>query len=1280
MTVAAFLRVLEERGVTLAAEGDALTLRAPRGALTDADRERLRAEKADIVAWLRGGTGPASGPDPEDFPLTDIQQAYLVGRAAELELSRVGCHAYREFDSAGLDLARLEQAWNRVVQRHEMLRAVVTEDGRQRVLDTVPAYRIAVRDLHDAPDAEAELAAQREQRSHRLFDPGQWPLFELHATLLPGRMRVSVGIDLLVADAAALITIFREWGALYAAPEQALPTPAGRFRDHVRRLPPASAADRAYWDARLPGLPPGPDLPSLPLAGPPRFSRRTIRLPAPGWPALKRAAVERGLTASALIAAVYAEVLAAWSRRARFCLTLTQFAAPPDMAGVVGDFTSTLLLEVDTTPQSFLARAQALQRRLLADLEHAGMSGVAVLREQRRRRPDSEPVAVVFTSTLGHPALDPDAPSPLAWLGETVFAITQTPQVAMDHHVMEEGGVLIASWDVVEARFPPGVVDAMVAAYGALLDSLAAGGGWDRRIAATLPAQPRAPFAAGFAPALLHAAFERQATATPDLPAVITPCRTLDYATLDRAATHLAARIAGRLGGAEAARDRLVAVGQAKGWQQVVAVLGALKAGAAYLPVDPALPLERRRQLLELGEALPLEDAEVDAALTAAVAGPALAGVPVQDPERLAYVIYTSGSTGLPKGVMIEHRAAANTVAEVNRRWRLTASDRVLGLSSLSFDLSVWDIFGPLSVGGALVLPQPDGARDPGHWASLLSQHRVTVWNSVPVLLAMLAEHGLPDGHALRLALLSGDWVPLDLMRRLQVATPGTQLVALGGATEAAIWSNAHEVGAHDPAWPSVPYGTPLAGQMLHVVNERGEDCPDWVTGEIEIAGAGVARGYWRDPDRTAERFISDPGGGRRYRTGDLGRFRPHGAAGHGVSPVEFLGREDFQVKIQGHRIELGEVEAALASHPEVARCAVTALQAPADPGGKALHAFVVPARQTWVRTLFLLERHGLRRLPGVPRTVLAHRPDAAAYDGRRSIRRFAPAPVPLAALADALAAIGSGLEVRVAATRVAGLAEGAWRYDAAAHQLHLMAGTPYAGDIPDRVTARIAAEAAFMVDLDRPPGMSARGALLAAGAAGQRLMLAAQAAGLGLCPIGVRLVAGKPVLHSYAGGMPASEAAGFDLVGVLREHCGAVLPAWMAPRHIHLIEALPLSANGKLDRAALRPPEAPASDSGATSTGMLDRIGAVVAEVIGQALHPQQNLFDCGATSLHMVRLQRRLAEQFDSRLGVVDLFRLPSVAALAGALAGDTAADPVEAGLDRAERRRQARRRHSA
>jgi non-ribosomal peptide synthetase component F len=530
------------------------------------------------------------------------------------------------------------------------------------------------------------------------------------------------------------------------------------------------------------------------------------------------------LTLSTLLAAAYAEILAAWSATSHFCITVTSFNRPTSLheniSALLGDFTSTILLEIDARAPGFLDRAMALSRRLAADLDHAAVSGIQVLREAARQKGSgwASYVPIVFTSALGFQRPGASDAGSASWdrLGTTVFNVSSTPQVLIDHQISEEDGNLFCNWDVAESLFAPGTVEAMVAAYRALLGDLAAGRGWDRPVAATLPSlDHRAPLVPVPPLEPLHAAFERHARQTPDRLALVTPEGEFSYGVLDAAAGHLAAALLARLGGAEAARDRLVAIGFAKGWRQVLAVLAVLKAGAAYLPVDPALPPERRRLLIERSEALPLDDPALpEAALAAARAGrPVPALPPVEDAERLAYVIYTSGSTGEPKGVMIEHGAALGTVREVNRRWQVGAEDRVLGLSALGFDLSVYDIFGPLSAGGALILPNPAATRDPAHWAAMLRDHRATIWNSVPALMAMQCEYGLPAGHALRLVLLSGDWVPLELVPQLREQAPAARLVALGGATEAAIWSNCHEIGELDPDWPSMPYGTPLAGR-----------------------------------------------------------------------------------------------------------------------------------------------------------------------------------------------------------------------------------------------------------------------------------------------------------------------------------------------------------------------------------------------------------------------------------------------------------------------------------
>ncbi|MGH8412628.1 MAG: AMP-binding protein, partial [Pseudomonas sp.] len=286
-------------------------------------------------------------------------------------------------------------------------------------------------------------------------------------------------------------------------------------------------------------------------------------------------------------------------------------------------------------------------------------------------------------------------------------------------------------------------------------------------------------------------------------------------------------------------------------------------------------------------------------------------------------VIYTSGSTGIPKGVMISHQAALNSVVDINQRFAIGAEDRVLALASLGFDLSVYDIFGLLAVGGALVLPDAGRRADPSHWAECAREHGVTLWNSVPAQLQMLAHYlqAVPAAapQSLRLALLSGDWIPLNLPAEIAALLPELQLISLGGATEAAIWSIAYPITEVDAQWRSIPYGAPLANQRFMVLDEQGRDRPQGVAGELFIAGTGLAMGYLGDAEKTAERFIEHAHSGERlYRTGDLGRYLESGL-------IEFLGREDFQVKVRGHHIELADVESALLRHPHVESAVVVA-------------------------------------------------------------------------------------------------------------------------------------------------------------------------------------------------------------------------------------------------------------------------------------------------------------------------------------------------------------------
>ncbi|MFJ7243059.1 amino acid adenylation domain-containing protein [Kitasatospora sp. NPDC098652] len=916
---------------------------------------------ADFAAALRRDEGaPARPPlaaDPahrsEPFPLTDVQRAYWLGRGEEFTLGGTGCHFYREYDVPGLDLARLEDAVDRLVRRHEMLRAVVDGRGEQRILPEVPRYRIAVTEA--GPDPEAAFRELRDTASHQVFDPAAWPLFAIRAVRAGDRVRLAVGIDNIVLDALSILTFYTELGALYADPEVELPPVGVSFRDYVLAAAPepaALAAAREYWDRQLPVLPPAPQ---LPLAvdpsevGRPRFTRREAQIGAAHWRPVAERARAHGLTPSAVLLTAFAEVLGRWSARPDLTLNLTLFDRQdvhPDIPHVLGDFTSLLLVAARPQPgDSWLARARRVQQELWGALDHRAVSAVQVLRDLARHTGEPETtMPVVFTSALGV-----GAGSGPGIFRDHVWGVSQTPQVWLDHQVTDapDGGVRL-NWDAVEELFPDGLLDAMFAAQLRLVDWLG-WGDWDAPAPDLLPDTQRAVRArvnatgTGAPDRRLHDGFFERARQEPDRIALRWgEDQWLSYRDLADRALRLAATLAAQgVGPGEP-----VAVTLPKGPDQIAAVLGVLAAGAAYLPIGADQPAARRERIHRLaGVRLVVTDRAGKAAstwseavrpvvveeLTAAAApGPVDSG-----PDELAYVIFTSGSTGEPKGVEITHRAAANTVADIDERYRIGADDRVLAVSALDFDLSVFDVFGPLSVGGSVVLVEEEARRDARRWLELVRRHGVTVWNTVPALLDMLlvvAEGDRPPA-SLRLALLSGDWVGLDLPGRLAALCPDCRFVALGGATEAAIWSNAFEVATVDPGWRSIPYGHPLRNQRYRVVDPLGRDCPDWTAGELWIGGAGVARGYRAAPELTGRRFV-ETAGERWYRTGDLGRHWPDGT-------LEFLGRADQQVKIRGHRIELGEVEAALREYPGVGH----GLAAVAGEGaGRRLVAAVVPA------------------------------------------------------------------------------------------------------------------------------------------------------------------------------------------------------------------------------------------------------------------------------------------------------------------------------------------------
>ena len=905
-------------------------------------------------------------PDPDKryvpFPLTDIQQAYWIGESSIFELGNVKAHTYDEYEIVDLDLDRCNRALQKLVARHDMLRAIVLADGQQQILERVPEYRIPVIDLQnqDSQEVTANLTATRERMSHQGPTTNQWPLFEILVHRLDEkRCQVHLSISLMILDGQSDSIITQEFCQLYENLKTSLPPLELSFRDYVLALNSSQQSKSAqtslkYWRDRLATLPAAPELPlakNLASVSETKFIRRQGRLEPEIWQQFKTRAAKVGLTPTNALLTAYCEVIATWSKSRHFTINILFFNRLPlhhQINEIFGNLSSTILLEVNNTEQLPLKnRAKQIQSQLLTDLEHSDVSGIQVLRELNRTETHTSGVAmpIVFASNFN---LNTEEEVSLAdYLpSKLIYSSLQTPQVLLDHQVYEQDGALIFDWDAVEEAFSEELLDEMFCAYCRLLNLLVEETTWNK-VAINLlpPAQLQRQVSlnatqASLPKGMLHTLVAEQVEKRSQQPAIIANQKTLTYEELDRYSN----RVAHWLRQSNVRPNSLVAVVMEKGWEQIVAVLGILRSGAAYLPIDPSLPKERVDYLLARGEVkLILTQSWIEQKLDwpqhlsrFSIDSEDLAKLSdeplelIQQPEDLAYVIFTSGSTGSPKGVAVSHCSAVNTICDINQRFDIGSEDRILALSSLSFDLSVYDIFGTLSAGGTIILPDASALKDPVHWAELLIRERVTVWNSVPALMQMLVEYvtNKPEKSAdsLRLTLLSGDWIPVTLPNRIKALFANANVVCLGGATEASIWSIIYPIEEEiDPTRSSIPYGKPMLNQRIYVLNEILEPCPTWVIGQLYIAGAGLAREYWKDEAKTNACFIKHPKTGERlYRTGDLGRYLPDGN-------IEFLGREDFQVKVQGYRIELGEIETVLTQHPAVREAVAVAVAERAD-------------------------------------------------------------------------------------------------------------------------------------------------------------------------------------------------------------------------------------------------------------------------------------------------------------------------------------------------------------
>ncbi|MGW0503460.1 amino acid adenylation domain-containing protein [Micromonospora sp. NPDC003241] len=947
----------------------------------------------------------------EPFPLTAVQRAFHVNERLH---PTVASFAFVQQTVTGpLDAGLLGQALARLEARHPMLRVRFTPGpGTPRqVVPPVPAHPAPAPDWYAVRSLTEPLAEVRERLCNTPVDLTRQP--PLRAVLVreaPDRAHLMLVLHHAAGDGFSLNLLSEElWADYTALAHGRTPVarpPAPGFDTYARQVAGPAPEDLAYWrdllaDGTTLRLPFDGDPDARP--GPPLLTMQS-ELEPELVAALRDRAAAAGVSLFHLLLAGYLRCLARWGGQRRVPVTVARAgrdARLADIDRIVGPFADTLPLVLDVDPDEPVGQlADRLRVAWSAAQRHGSVTSLDLARLLDRPGAGPRTVSPAGFSFARFPVtLDPDCPVAV----RPTAAGSGSAATRLSLLCWESGDGLGLSWNFPGRLFTPATVARLAAEHRDDLVAIATGRpplSTKERAATAVDAAPVGQRSTEAGRAVAHRlaagpAGQRSAPAdrverqpvdgddvtariravcrrTPDAVAVTTGERTLTYRTLDRDADRVAALLA-RHGVRPGDRVGLLT---APGPQTVVGVVGILRAGAAWVPLDAAHPPARLADhLVRAGAGVLLHDdesaavaARLDAAARPVSFDPGTAdatldvpSVPEATPDQTAYVIFTSGSTGRPKGVPVSHRSMRTYLDWAVATFGYRPGDRLAQTASSCFDASVRQILAPLLVGATVVTFTRAQLRDPQVLLSRIAADRITVWSSVPTLwerILRAAEehvrrHGeAPDLAALRWVHVGGEELSPVAVRRWFDLFGDARITNLYGPTEATINATWHLIDARpDDTVRRLPIGRPVGGAVVRVVDPDGRVCPPGVAGELYLGGVGLTTGYLGEPELTEAAFV-DHDGERFYRSGDRGRLAPDGA-------LEFLGRLDDQIKIHGHRVEPGEIEAVLRTHPEVASATVLHR---ADPHPR-LHAFVLPAPQT-TPTTAALRAHLAAHLP----------------------------------------------------------------------------------------------------------------------------------------------------------------------------------------------------------------------------------------------------------------------------------------------------------------------------
>jgi amino acid adenylation domain-containing protein len=992
-----FLSYLNSLGIQVFANGERLRINAPQGVLTPDLRTELAERKKELLAFLCQANLTANATPSRILPVSrdeHLPLSFAQQRLWFLDQLEPGDSTYNLTAayclSGPLNVIVLEQSFNEIVRRHEVLRTTISDEEGQpeQVIAEELRLRLTIEDLQELPETKRETEARRqvEEEAQRPFNLAQGPL--LRASLLrlrPEEHLLQLTMHHIVSDGWSMGVLFEELASLYEAYASGkrsslaeLPIQYADFAVWQREWLQGEVLARqlGYWKQQLEGAPQALELPTdRPRTAVQNHQGATqsISLTKNLTDALKALSRQEGVT-------LYMTLLAA------FKVLLHRYAGQddivvgspianrnrPEIEGLIGFFVNTLVLRTDLAGNPTFRELMARVREVaLGAYAHQDLPFEKLVEELHPERdPSRTPlfqVMFVLQNTPG-PALE------LAHLNLSPVAMeNRTAKFDLTLSMREQGDRLRGTLNYNTALFDGATMKRLVGHLQVLLESIAADPEQRLSEVSILTAAERRQLLVEWNNTWLdypkdecvHELFEAQAERTPEAVAVVFEEQQLTYGQLNSRANQLGHYLRKRGVGPEV----IVGLCVERSLEMVVGLLGILKAGGAYVPLDPGYPTERLAFMLadtqapvlltqqHLVASLPKENVNIiclDTNWTQISQESQKVVVSEVKPHHQAYVIFTSGSTGRPKGVQIEHKSLLNLVYWHQTEFNVTAADRATQIASVAFDASVWELWPYLTVGASIYCPDEETRLSPEQLQDWLVSHGITISFLPTPLAEQMLMLNWPTDITLRTLLTGGDklrhYPPTDLP---------FELVNNYGPTENSVVTTSGEITPEKSLHLAPSIGRPITNVQLYILDMNLQPVPIGVPGELYIGGSSLARGYLNRPELTAEQFIANPlteeAGARLYKTGDLVRYLPDGT-------IEFIGRVDHQVKIRGFRIELGEIETVLGQHPAVQKNVILARED--STGSKRLAAYVVLSREP-APTISELRKFLKQKLPG---------------------------------------------------------------------------------------------------------------------------------------------------------------------------------------------------------------------------------------------------------------------------------------------------------------------------